>query len=400
MMANDFLLATFQPSTPETSEESPTQYPFRIDTIDNARSTFDCRLIDSGQTFTFSFMAEPWTGTDDQWQNYVLTSHYVLTPGRSSPTTGEPVAITFADGQTYLASVEGIDATTHVAFFHSPFHRISFDSNNVITQSTWDVYPIGSRLVNAEGCVLNNDTPTINGNTVTCVFSEWMSFQSVKLFKHNHASAYMFATERKSIDADGAPNAYHPDDIGLDRASNAGYPNANWWDMLVRDPTNPNQPYRQTEGTFKGYFVSTTALFDRTRVETDPERYVDARTVPYLVFPKSFYEISGTGSKGDFGYAINLKNQTTSPFIVADIGPRNAELGEISIALAEGLGGSNVNPRNGAGAPQGKVVYVVFPKSAQNPAWPVSFSSLDSIVQGLLANVGGESAILNCVNQL
>jgi len=32
-----------------------------------------------------------------------------------------------------------------------------------------------------------------------------------------------------SIDADGAPNAYHPDNIGLDDLKNAGYPNTSWW---------------------------------------------------------------------------------------------------------------------------------------------------------------------------
>ena len=85
-------------------------------------------------------------------------------------------------------------------------------------------------------------------------------------------------------------------------------------------------------------------------------------------FP-AFHQKAGTGTLGDLGYAVNLDNGKTSAFIVAEVGPSDAKL-EMSIALAQALGGQNPNPRTGAGKPDGKIAYVVFPKSRANPAWP------------------------------
>jgi hypothetical protein len=41
----------------------------------------------------------------------------------------------------------------------------------------------------------------------------------------NSGQTAFFYQSKMSIDADGAPNAYHPDNIGLDDLKNAGYPN-------------------------------------------------------------------------------------------------------------------------------------------------------------------------------
>ena len=100
--------------------------------------------------------------------------------------------------------------------------------------------------------------------------------------------------------------------------------------------------------------------FDASLPATDPDRYVDASTIPYLVFPSTFHQIQGTGRMGDFGYAINLTTGDPTGFIVADVGPANHSLGEISIAMANELGGHEANPRNGSGAPSGPFAYVVF----------------------------------------
>ena len=42
----------------------------------------------------------------------------------------------------------------------------------------------------------------------------------------------------------------------------------------------------------------------------------------------------------------------------------------MSIALAQALGGQNPNPRTGAGKPDGKIAYVVFPKAGPIPRGP------------------------------
>jgi hypothetical protein len=73
-----------------------------------------------------------------------------------------------------------------------------------------------------------------------------------------------------------APNAYHPDNRGIDDLSNANDPNGDWRSVLTEDPDDPSRPYVQSSGEFAGSFVSKTSLEDQTRPATDPQRYVDA----------------------------------------------------------------------------------------------------------------------------
>jgi hypothetical protein len=200
-----------------------------------------------------------------------------------------------------------------------------------------------------------------------------------------------------AVDADGAPNAYHPEDRGLDALANAGYPDTSWWpSVLVPDLDNPQRAYVQPEGEFAGYFVSKTALQTTGKPAVDPARYVDARNVPYLVFPGGFYRESGTGLLGDLGVAVNLTTGRSSAFVVADFGPGSARLGEVSIALAEGLGGTNVNPRNGSGMPTGEMMYVVFPYSSRTHHWPLARREIDIHANELLTAVGGIESLTTC----
>jgi hypothetical protein len=186
--------------------------------------------------------------------------------------------------------------------------------------------------------------------SAACEAQQWRDYRGTRLMQFPGSDSYFHATSKMAIDADGAPNAYHPQDKGLDAIGNAEYPNGNWRSILVLDPNNPAQPFRQPDGPFGGYFLAGTSLQDKTKALTDPARYLDARTVPYIVFPGSFYAIKGTGDYGDIVAAFHLTNRKSTSAIVGDGGPPNDDLGEISIGLAEALGGSNVNPRNGAGA--------------------------------------------------
>ena len=167
--------------------------------------------------------------------------------------------------------------------------------------------------------------------------------------------------------------------------------------MIAPNPDNTKEGYIQKNGKFAGYFVSKTTLEASSNVnETDPAKYVDATTVPYLVFPGNFYRLEGSGEMGDYGLAINLKTGKSSPFIVADVGPSKAALGEVSIALAASLGGINPNPRSGKGKPEGAVAYIVFPHSRIKPFWPLSSETIDSRVKSLLESVGGYEKMLKC----
>ncbi len=243
-----------------------------------------------------------------------------------------------------------------------------------------------------------------------CTFTNPDLYQGNRLLKAQDGRSYIFATKEVKVDADGAPNAYHPDDIGLnctkgvgfkglDCLANAGYPNSNWWhSVLLPDPTNPSKAYVQKSGPYKGFFVSQTSLKDHDKKDIQTDKYVDARSVPYLVFPGNFFKKKGTGILGDLGYAINVENGRASPFIVAEVGPPDAHLGEMSIALSVALGGSRPNPRTGEGTPKGKILYVIFLRSAKSPAWPVSTDTLSSTVTSFLEGIGGSKALLNCAD--
>jgi hypothetical protein len=243
----------------------------------------------------------------------------------------------------------------------------------------------------------------------SCSFIPWSTYLGSKLLRLPRRSPYAFATEKVKVDADGAPNAYHPDDVGLDCAkgsgfkgldcpANAGYPRTAWWpSVLVPDPADPKQAFVQPPpGEFAGYFVSQTSLKDQTKAATDPAKYVDARTVPYLVLPGNFYKMKGTGGLGDIGFAVNVANGKAAGFVIAEVGPPAAPLGEMSIALAAALGGSHPNPRTGSGAPSGKILYVVFPGSRAAPAWPKSSDGLASESSDLLNAIGGVEALTSC----
>jgi hypothetical protein len=107
--------------------------------------------------------------------------------------------------------------------------------------------------------------------------------------------------------------------------------------------------------------------------------------------------MKGTGRMGDYGIAINRKTKIQTPFVVADVGPPSAKLGEISIALGEALGGSNINPRNGKGAPKGEIIYVLFPMSSRQHEWPQKLADFESITSEILKADQGLLELLDCI---
>lgn len=252
-----------------------------------------------------------------------------------------------------------------------------------------------------------------SANAGDCTFTKWTNFKGSSILRIDSIPAYVFSPSQAKVDADGAPNAYHPADIGLhctkgtgfkglDCPANAGYPNSDWWQsVLVPDPKNPKFAFVQPQNVeFAGFFVTQTTLSDSTKPATDPKKYVDSRHIPYIVFPGPFRKMKGTGDMGDFGFAINITNGKASEFIVAEAGPSDAKLGEISIGLATALGGTNPNPRTGSGAPNGKIIYVVFPNSRQKPVWPVSSEQIVARSRELLMRIGGQSVLTDCRDAL
>jgi len=224
--------------------------------------------------------------------------------------------------------------------------------------------------------------------------------------------AYLYQTDAKLIDADGAPNAYHPADAaapgepacpatgrGLDCLANAGFPGSNWWKtVLVADPAHADRPLVQRHGPWAGYYVSMTTLSDTGFAGAqDPASYVNADTTPYIVLPAPVYRTAGMGDMGDIGYAINLDNGATTPFVIADEGPVEP-LGEASVAFWRAMGNPAPNPRNGEGLSDARIAYVVFPRSRHGAhlGWPIAPDRLAAEAQRLLDAIGGRAAMLAC----
>jgi Fungal chitosanase of glycosyl hydrolase group 75 len=192
-----------------------------------------------------------------------------------------------------------------------------------------------------------------------------------------------------TIDADGAPNAYHPDNIGLDDLSNAGSPG--YWYGLAKNADG--EPFVQgPNDPFPGYYVSATALADRTKAVNDPTRYVDASKIPFIVLPGAMAREIGA-RPGDFAVVFNQRNGQSSFAIFGDVGPSD-RIGEGSVALAENLG-IRSDARNG-GARRG-ILFLVFPGSGNDRPRPIE--EINSESEKLLQAWGGSSRLAACVIQ-
>jgi hypothetical protein len=230
--------------------------------------------------------------------------------------------------------------------------------------------------------------------TKDCSSSEFFDFHvthddgpahDVHLYRQPKSATFFFESSL-SVDADGAPNAYHPENIGLDDITNAGAPGS--WSGLVADKSG--EPFIQGPGDpFPGYYVSVTDLSDRTKAANDPTRYVDASRIPYIVLPEGIEAQTGA-RPGDFAVVFNLQNDKRSPAIFADTGPED-RIGEGSVALAESLGLWS-NARSG-GTTRG-ILYLVFPGSGNGTPRPIE--EINAEVEKLFTVWGGNTQLTAC----
>lgn len=191
-----------------------------------------------------------------------------------------------------------------------------------------------------------------------------------------------------TIDADGAPNAYHPDDAsGIDALEHAGS-DGDWWALALDER---KAPVVQRKGEFTGFYVSKTWLSRQDEIysETDPEYWLDSRKVRYIAVPETVWTAAGVG-KGDLAYVFDLETGKSSFAIVGDWGTENT-LGEGSIALAKALG-IDSDPRTG-GQDNG-ISYVVFPRSATHPSWPRNPDEMKRQAEKLMQDWGGRDAVM------
>lgn len=185
--------------------------------------------------------------------------------------------------------------------------------------------------------------------------------------------AFFYRTFDFSTDYDGSPKAYHPQGKkggALDYTANAGKP-GNWYGIVTTNGKKNGEPAIQgPSDPSPGFYVSPSALSDKTKKATDPHRYVDAAIVPYASLPPNVQNIKGGNkdgaNQGDFGTVVNLKNSKVVHIIVADSGPRN-KIGEGSAALRKALGLKGAID----------LVWIIYPRSKHNPPWPVSLATIN-----------------------
>jgi hypothetical protein len=236
-----------------------------------------------------------------------------------------------------------------------------------------------------------NTKPTvIKTPTFACEVEKFDEIAGVNLYDWSESKSFYFFETKMSIDADGSPRAYHPQDKGLDKLEYAGR-QGNWWALVTDNGKSNGNPIIQKEGDpYPGYYISMTATVYRGYPDNVPQRYIDAEKIPYFVLNP--YVMNSTGTqKGDIGYIYNRRTKKGCYAILGDVGS-NQKLGEGSMYLAQQLGINN-NPRNGG--QDSDVVYMVFPFSGNGVARPIK--EINEIGEKLMKKADGFSFIKNCL---
>jgi hypothetical protein len=202
----------------------------------------------------------------------------------------------------------------------------------------------------------------------------------------------LFWSSGLAVDADGHPEAYHPEGSppGLDWLANAGSP-GNWWGIATDDNGRPYVQKAHQEAP--GFYVSTTALIDHTLQINSPARYVHSGKVPFIVLPSS-PKFSSSQALGDLAMCFNLESGNSSWALYADIGPKN-QIGEGSMALCEALGLSD-SPKNG-GTSAEIIVTVFWPGS--KIGWPRANRELEERAKSLFGDWGGLETLKRAMPQ-
>ena len=219
--------------------------------------------------------------------------------------------------------------------------------------------------------------------SLVCEKLAFFRINQTQVWKMRGQDAFFYESGM-TIDADGAPNAYHPEDIGTDCLSHAGAP-GNWRAVVTDKKGNP--VVQGPDDPMPGYYISTTSLQDKTKSVTEPCRYVNSEEIPYTVLPLGK---RGVARLGDFVTVVNRKNNRVAHAIFADHGP-NHRIGEGSIALARALG---INPDPRYGGTQGNVVYILFPNSGNGR--PRSIEDINSESEKLFAQWGSMERLESC----
>jgi hypothetical protein len=195
---------------------------------------------------------------------------------------------------------------------------------------------------------------------------------------------------RFTIDADGAPRAYGPNNTGLDATGNAGRP-GNWWALATTaancGPTGT--PIVQgNDDPAPGFFVSKTTMENPAFNCRKQRRYVDSDTIPYVALPRAIASI--TGNQGKLAVVQRTAAAGLGLAVHADQAPKFG-IGEGSMQLARTLG-LNPNPRAG-GTGTRELLFLVLP---QRMGFPADAGAVETAARTAFEAWGGMGRLTAC----
>jgi len=200
-----------------------------------------------------------------------------------------------------------------------------------------------------------------------------------------------FFQAKMSLDADGAPKAYHMNNaVALDYLGNAGKP-GNWFALITDTGEKDGTPIVQgASDPAPGYYVSATSLvWDATKGQKAPRRYVDAAQIPYIALSPELRGKAPKAALGDVAAVINPKNGKVKYAVFADVGSVG-HIGEGSVWLGNQLQDTpDPNPDAKHGGFNSGIIYIVFPGSGAASGNPRSVADIESAGQKLFNQWGG-----------
>ena len=245
----------------------------------------------------------------------------------------------------------------------------------------------------------------------------------VKIFRDHQTNALVFSSQMQ-VNTDGAPDSYHPDDIGIthicngvsvggsctwkancltdfNRAKAEGFNGPTKICFFAMATQQTGKPILQGPNDPKpGYFVSTTALQQSGVDKKTPQAQLDSNQIPFIVIPGNWQQSAAPGVKlGDFALVLRKSTRQISFAIVGDLGPKK-KLGEGSVALHMALGNDPFRMRFGKrrawqGIGPRDVLYVIFPNS-RTEGQQITTDLINSQGTRLLEEFGGKDRLLAC----
>ena len=173
-------------------------------------------------------------------------------------------------------------------------------------------------------------------------------------------------TGEATVCADGAPDAYGPNNSGMDWTENAGYP-GNWWGVVTDKYGNPIVQQEGYDGhPCPGLYVSCTCYGFPEYPEWDCRHWVDANTVDYSVIPSSVRQAVPPKFMGCRAEVLDNKTGKLLDCVCAEVGP-SSHLGELSISACEYFG-LDPSPKSGGSSDKKRFVYKFYPGEPA-PGW-------------------------------